>query len=319
MKKCFICIYLLLASILTGCSGNTENQVKIGLDMATRDGFLTSLETAAVKAASTEGIRLEVANANNDQQAQLAQIHEWAENGYAAALVVLCEENAAAQVLEKAGNMPVVFVNRRPDDAVLQSRANVIYIGCHEPTAGQMQGEYLSQHFQSAGLKSPRIAVLTGSTVNTAALERTQSAKDIMQESGLNPKYIYETDANWERAEAQKDFTAFLKTKPKIDAVLCANDEMAIGAADALAQSGYAIADIPFVGVDATAEGRAAIRDGRMDFTIYQDPVAQGAGAIEVAMTLLGGNQPEDVQNSIRWIPYTPVTLENIDQLFPND
>ena len=94
---------------------------------------------------------------------------------------------------------------------------------------------------------------------------------------------------------------------------------MAIGAADALAQSGYAIADIPVVGVDATAEGRAAIRDGRMDFTIYQDPVAQGAGAIEVAMTLLGGNQPEDVQNSIRWIPYTPVTLENIDQLFPND
>jgi len=68
MKKCLICIYLLLVCILTGCSGTTENQVKIGLDMATRDGFLTSLETAAVKAASAEGIRLEVANANNDSR-----------------------------------------------------------------------------------------------------------------------------------------------------------------------------------------------------------------------------------------------------------
>lgn len=88
---------------------------------------------------------------------------------------------------------------------------------------------------------------------------------------------------------------------------------------EALSQAGYAISDIPVVGVDATAAGRAAIRDGRLDFTVYQDPVAEGAGAVEAAMALLGGSQPKNVQNSIRWISYTPVTVENVDQLFPNN
>ena len=308
MRKWFLraCACMLLAGALAGCGapGIADNRIKIGMNMATRDEFLTSMEAAAVKAAGADNVRLDVANANNDQQAQLAQIKEWAEEGYAAAIVVLCEDEAAGKVLEKAGTMPVVFLNRRPADDVLQSRANVVYIGCRETDAGRMQGEYL----------------IAGSEVNSASAERVETAKGVMADAGLTPRYIYEADAGWDRATAQKDFLAYLRgKKPTVDAVLAANDEMAIGAAEALSQAGYAISDIPVVGVDATAAGRAAIRDGRLDFTVYQDPVAEGAGAVEAAMALLGGSQPKNVQNSIRWISYTPVTVENVDQLFPNN
>lgn len=111
----------------------------------------------------------------------------------------------------------------------------------------------------------------------------------------------------------------FLDDKPAIDAVLAANDAMGIGAADALAQAGYAIASIPIVGVDATAEGRAAIRDGRLNFTVFQNPEAQGAGAVEAAMSLLGGTAPEGVEDSVKWIEYLAVDAGNIDTLFPDD
>lgn len=324
MRKWFLraCACMLLAGALAGCGapGIADNRIKIGMNMATRDEFLTSMEAAAVKAAGADNVRLDVANANNDQQAQLAQIKEWAEEGYAAAIVVLCEDEAAGKVLEKAGTMPVVFLNRRPADDVLQSRANVVYIGCRETDAGRMQGEYLAGYFTELQMQSPRIAVIVGSEVNSASAERVETAKGVMAEAGLTPRYIYEADAGWDRATAQKDFLAYLRgKKPAVDAVLAANDEMAIGAAEALSQAGYAISDIPVVGVDATAAGRAAIRDGRLDFTVYQDPVAEGAGAVEAAMALLGGSQPKNVQNSIRWISYTPVTVENVDQLFPNN
>lgn len=316
-----VCALVLLAGTLAGCGapGITDDRMKVGLNLATRDEFLTSMEAAAVKAAGEENVKLEVANANNDQRAQLAQIEDWAEDGYAAAMVVLCEDAAADKILEKAGTMPVVFLNRRPSDEVLQSRANVIYIGSREVDAGRMQGEYLMEYFTARGVKSPRIAVIRGSERNLASSERVDTAKNYMEESGLTPRYIYEDDADWDRAEAQKNFLAFLKKKPRVDAVLAANDEMAIGAADALAQAGYAVADIPVVGVDATAAGRAAIRDGRMDFTVYQDPVAEGAGAVEAVVTLLGGGRLSGVEDSIRWIEYTPVTIENVDKLFPND
>lgn len=315
------CACILLAGALAGCGspGIADDRIKVGLNMATRDEFLTSMEAAALKAAGEDKVNLQVANANNDQKAQLAQIEDWAKQGYAAAIVVLCEDAAANDVLRKAGTMPVVFLNRRPADVVLQSRTNVVYIGSRETDAGMMQGEYLTQYFTKMKMDSPCIAVIKGNAHNIASYERINTAKSSMAEAGLTPYYIYETNADWDRAAAQKDFLKFLKEKPRVDAVLAANDEMAIGAAEALAQSGYSIAEIPVVGVDATKEGRAAIRDGRMDFTAYQDPVAEGAGAVETVMTLLGGGRPEDIENSIRWIDYAPVTIENVDKLFPND
>ncbi|MDR3766732.1 MAG: substrate-binding domain-containing protein [Butyricicoccus sp.] len=320
----YIGIFVLLAGMLSGCRtaslSDSAAQIHIGLCMSTRDDFLTSLESAAVRAAANTDVRLEVANANNDQSAQLAQIEEWQQDGYAAAIVVLCEADAAAEVIEKAGTMPVVFVNRQPADmSVLESRSNVIYIGCWEPDAGKMQGEFLASYFQVQQNKSPRIAVITGDEKTNASSLRIEAAKQALADAGLTPQYLFEESAEWDRTSAQKTFAKFLEEKPEIDAVLAANDAMGIGAAEALAQAGYAISNIPVVGVDATAEGRAAIRDGRLNFTVFQDPEPQGAGAVQAAMSMLGGTTPEGVEDSVLWIDYQPVDASNIDQLFPDD
>ena len=88
MKKwvSLLCIAAVCAGLLTGCgqggiADSTGQEIKIGLNMATRDDFLTSLESAAVKAAGQDDVKMEVANANNDESVQLAQVEEWAEKG----------------------------------------------------------------------------------------------------------------------------------------------------------------------------------------------------------------------------------------------
>lgn len=324
MKKwlALVCTLMLMLGPAAGCSAHDkgQNEIKIGLSMATRDRFLTSLQDAAARAAAQAGLSLSVANANNDQRAQTVQIEAWAKKGYAAVAVVLCQDDAAAQVLRAAGSMPVVFVNRHPADmTVLQSRTNVLYLGSREQDAGRMQGAYLAEYFLARGNKAPAIAVFHGREGNLASDERISAAKQALTDAGLYPNYVHEVQADWERSAARRGFIPFLKAKPQIDGVLAANDEMAIGAAEALSQVGYKITDVVIAGVDATEDGRAAIRSGSLDFTAFQDPEAQGAGAIALAMDMLGGSSPQFAEDSIHWLSYQPVTAENIDVLFPDE
>ena len=96
-------------------------------------------------------------------------------------------------------------------------------------------------------------------------------------------------------------------------------EERGVGGAGTLAQAGYGSSMMRGVGGGATAEGRAAIRGGRLNVAVFRDPDAQGAGAVQAAMSLLGGTMPEGVVDSVLWIDYQPVDASTIDQLFPDD
>lgn len=325
MRK-FLKILTLFMTIfcLCGCENiinlQSYHKIKIGMSISSNSTFLESVCQAAQKAALQNDAQLEIVSEDNDPKKQALQIKTWAEDGYAAAIVVLCDDTTAQDILDNAGVMPIVFVNRCPaDHSVLQSKQNVIYIGGRESDAGRLQGEFLSDYFLSLNNTAPTIAIITGDDNNYASSIRIDSAKDAMSEAGLMPFYVYESSGGWDKNKTQTDFAQFLKDKPVIDAVLAANDDMAIGAADALAQAGYALSEIPIVGIDATYQGRAAIRDGRIDFTVYQDPEKQGAGAINEIMDMLGGQPPNVDNDSIQWQEYVPVTTANIDQLFPDD
>lgn len=321
---------LTLIIILCGCQNsviffdmynfNNHPKIKIGMSIPSEGTFLNSVCQSAKKAADEHDVQLEILSANNNQKTQSEQVKEWAENNYAAVIIVLCDDTAAKQILDNAGTMPIVFINRCPSDHdVLQSKQNVIYIGGKEGDAGRLQGEFLSEYFISQNKTTPTIAVISGENNDFTSNIRIEAAKEAMSNAGLMPFYVYESSGGWDKSKTQSGFYKFLQDKPNIDAVLAANDDMAIGAADALAQSGYALSEIPIVGVDATPQGRAAVRDGRIDFTVYQDPEYQGAGAVNEIMNMLGGYMPNVDIDSIQWHDYIPVTAANVDQLFPDD
>ena len=96
-------------------------------------------------------------------------------------------------------------------------------------------------------------------------------------ECGVTLNIIDEQTANWSRDEAQDMMTNWLSTGTEFDAVISNNDEMAIGAIQAMKAAGMDMADVIVGGVDATQDALAAMQAGDLDVTVFQDAAGQGS------------------------------------------
>jgi inositol transport system substrate-binding protein len=143
----------------------------------------------------------------------------------------------------------------------------------------------------------------------TAQLKRRAGAMEVLsKQPGL--KLLAAQTAEWDRAKAMTLMENWIQSYgPKIQAVFAQNDEMAMGALIALEQAGQKD-KIVVVGVDAIADALQAVKDGRLDATVFQDAEGQGGSALEMALKILR-KQPYEAQ---LYIPFQLVTRENVDQ-----
>ena len=121
---------------------------------------------------------------------------------------------------------------------------------------------------------------------------------------------IDEQTANWSRDEAQDMMTNWIASGEPFDAVFGNNDEMAIGAIQAMKASGISMDDVVVGGVDATPDALVSMQAGEMDVTVFQDLAGQGAGSIDTAIKLAAG---ESVDKTV-FIPFKLVTPENVEE-----
>lgn len=151
--------------------------------------------------------------------------------------------------------------------------------------------------------------MMHGHPGQTAEVKRTEGAMDILAQ---NPDMtlLDEQTADWDRAEAMTLMENWIQAYgDQINAVFCQNDEMALGALNALVQAGKKD-NVLVVGVDAIDDALQSVKDGKMDATVYQDCKGQAEGAIEAAYKLAKG---ESVEKEIL-IPFILVTTENVDE-----
>jgi hypothetical protein len=106
---------------------------------------------------------------------------------------------------------------------------------------------------------------------------------------GVTLNIIDQQTANWSRDQAQNLMTNWLSTASPFDAVIANNDEMAIGAIQAMNASGIAKEDVIVGGIDATADALKAMEAGELDVTVFQDAAGQGKGALDAALALARG------------------------------
>src|SRR5581483_4622271 len=123
------------------------------------------------------------------------------------------------------------------------------------------------------------VAMMHGFMGQAAQIKRDQGAKEVLAKNpGLN--LIAQQTAEWDRAKAMSLMENWIQSYGgKLNAVFAQNDEMAMGALLALAQSPLK-GKVIVVGVDAIPDALAAVRDGRLDATVFQDGVGQGAAAV---------------------------------------
>lgn len=274
------------------------------------DTFQNYLIEAAQKYCDENNIKLEVNDAQNDVVTQQDQVNNFITKGVDA-IIVLPIDSTACEPMTKAAvdaGIPLVYANTLPcpADKVEELPEGVYYVGSNEIEAGQMQAEFVAEKVGDGA----KATILIGTLGHEGAFLRTQGAREKFLELVKDGKVLAEQNADWQKDQALTVTENWLTTYDNdIDAIFANNDEMALGAVNALEAAG--LTDVLVCGVDGTKDGVAAVKDGKLACSIFQDAKGQGAGAAEIAATAVReGKAPEKVV----WVPFQLITKENADQ-----
>jgi len=296
---------------LMGSSAMAQN---VGVSMALfDDNFLTVLRNGMEATATERGIDLQVQDAQNDVARQLDQINNFIASGVDAIIVNPVDTSATQAMSDAAAaaGVPLVYVNRQPInmDTLPENQA---FVASNEIESGTLAAFEACKLLRAAGKSGGAdIYIFMGELSNQAAIQRTKDFDDVIgMDMCAFMNVIDRQTANWSRDQAQNLMTNWLSSGADFDAVLANNDEMAIGAIQAMKAAGISMADVVVTGVDATQDALVALQAGDLDVTVFQDAAGQGSGALDAAVKLAAG---ETVEKTI-FIPFLLVTSANVDE-----
>ena len=305
---------LLAGAALTTVLAQAALAQDIGVSMARfDDNFLTVLRSGMQEYASTlDGVSLQIENAQNDVGKQLNQIQNLVASGVDAIIVnpVDTDATVAMSLAAEQAGIPLVYVNREPIN-VDDLPDNQAFVASDERESGTLETQEVCRLLKEQGKgDGAKIFVLMGLLSNQAARQRTQDIHDVIATEECSFMEIVEVQTgNWMRTEGRDLMTNWLSSGVEFDAVVSNNDEMAIGAIQAMKAAGMDMGEVIVGGVDATQDALAAVAAGDLDVTVFQNAAGQGQAAVDAALKLAAG---EDVEQKV-YIPFELVTPENVE------
>ena len=302
----------LIAAGFAALMSTTAMADGIGVSMAKfDDNFLTVLRNGIQAQADAAGLSVQIEDAQDDVAKQLDQINNFIASGVTAIIVNPVDTSATQAMSDAAAaaNIPLVYVNRQPIN-VDTLPDNQAFVASNEVDSGTLETIALCDNWAGEGKTEVNIYVLQGQLSNQAAVQRTQDIYDVIEAGKCKVKVnvIDQQTANWSRDEAQNLMTNWLSTGTAFDGVIANNDEMAIGAIQAMKAAGIDMATVQVGGVDATQDALAAMQAGDLDVTVFQNAAAQGGGALDAAVKLSNG---EAVDQKV-YVPFELVTPANV-------
>lgn len=284
----------------------------IGVSMALfDDNFLTVLRNGIQTQADAAGLKVQIEDAQNDVAKQLDQINNFIASGVTAIIVNPVDTSATQAMTDAAAaaNIPLVYVNRQPIN-VDTLPDNQAFVASNEVDSGTLETIEVCAQLKAAGKDKANVYVMMGELSNQAAVQRTADIHDVMAagKCAVELTIIDEQSANWSRDQAQSLMTNWLSTGTAFDGVIANNDEMAIGAIQAMKAANIDMATVVVGGVDATQDALAAMQAGDLDVTVFQNAAAQGGGALDAAVKLAAG---EAVEQKV-YVPFELVTAANV-------
>ena len=304
-------VFLSAIAIMTMALGGipalaAEPKIKIGVTMALFDDvWLTNVRDAMTKwAQSHPDVEITIVDANNDSAKQTGQVENFLAQGMNA-VVILPVDTAATGPMTKAvvkAGKPLVYVNRKPSNLPKE----VVYCGSNSIEAGIMNMEELGKAMGGKG----NVAILMGELSNEAAIGRTDGIKKVVKEKFPDIKVVREQSGNWKREQGKTIMENWLASGQEIDGVASNNDEMALGALQAIKAAGK-LGKIPVGGTDGSRDALASMSKGELNNTVFQDPVGQGEEAVNAAYLLVKKEPDPKVVDGNIWIAYQPINKEN--------
>jgi putative xylitol transport system substrate-binding protein len=268
-------------------------------------------------------VKLTVFDGNYDALTQNNQFDTMITQKYDGAIFVPIDIQAGAAGVEKAfaAGIPVVGSNTRVNSDNLLS-----YIGSNDVIAGEMEAEAVIKGIGGKG----GVVILEGPIGQSAQIERRKGNENALAKHP-DVKVLEMKTANWSRAEALSLMENWLTAHPdQIKGIIGQNDEMALGAIAAVKAKGIDPKKMPTAGIDGVTDAILAVKAGDM-VSILQDARAQAQGALDILLGKLIGTsyQPrseiwKQYATGMPWkggkekvynVPWTPITLDNANQL----
>ncbi len=288
---------LSLAACNRGEGGADGKKVMLSVSTQTNPFFVQLVEGAKKKAEEL-GVTLEVQDASDDAATQANHLQNAVTQQVACVIVNPTDSDAIASSVEalNKAKIPVIAVDRGSSSGELAS-----FIASDNVAGGAQAADALATAISDKG----KIIVLQGVPGASATRDRGKGFTDqIKTHSGI--EVVAEQTANFDRAEGLNVATNLLQANPDVVGIFAHNDEMALGAIEALgARAGK---EVKVVAFDGTADGLAAVEAGTMYATVAQQPAELGATSVEQAKAVLDGKETKaEIQ-----VPVVVVTKENV-------
>ena len=307
LAKFFVPAFAMMA-IALGCipAQSTESKIKIGVAMSNFDDvWLTYVRDAITKWASAHpDIQVTIVDGSDDTAKQVGQVENFLAQGMDAVVILPVDTSATGPVTKavvKAGK-PLVYVNRKPTNLP----KGVVYCGSKSIEAGIMNMEELGKCMGGKG----NLAILIGELSDEPAHGRTDGIKQVVKEQFPNIKIVREQTGHWKREQGKTIMEDWLASGQQIDGVAANNDEMALGALQAIKATGK-LGKICVGGTDGTHDALESMEKEGLNNTVFQDPVAQGEEAVNAAYLLVKKQPNPKIEDDNIWIPYQKITKEN--------
>lgn len=282
---------------------NGQEEITIGASMLSmQNEFVVNVRDAMTVEAEEQGVTLLVNDAQRSALTQLEHVERYIAQGVDAIILnpVEVEASSPAVDLAKRSDIPIINVNS-------ETRSEpTAFVGSDDVRAGEMAMEFITENLEGTG----NVLMLQGYMGQAAQIKRERGAKNVLDQApGLT--LLASQTADWDRAEAMSLMENWIQSYgDNIDAVFAHNDEMGLGALEALENAGLS-GDVILISIDGIRDALQAVRDGRLDATVFQDARGQGSTAVQTALKII--DEDSTYQNEVL-IPFKTITQENAEQ-----
>lgn len=266
----------------------TLAQGTVGLSLSTLNNpFFVTLRDGAQAVADEAGLELIVVDAQDSVSTQISGIEDLIQRGVDVLIVNAADSDAVVPAVTAANEagIPVIAVDRGISGGQL-----AYYIVSDNVAGGALAGEYICERLGEEG----SVVELEGIPGASSTRERGQGFNEALAENCGGVEVVARQTANYNRTEGLSVMENLLIAQPEVDAVFAHNDEMALGALQAVAALG---SEVVIVGFDATDDAVAAVEACTMAATVAQQPSELGAEAVRAAQQVIASGAPQETEN----------------------
>lgn len=311
--------FLTIMLLVTGCSqqgspsSTGSSNITVGVCLSSfHAGFMTAVNQEVTDKGKELGITVNVSNANGNASVQADNMQNYITQGVSAIVINPIDSKGIIPSVELANSkgIPVFIIDTNADGGEIVNRN-----GTNNIKAGKTAADYIAERIKEKnGEYKGTVVNLAGTISQASGYDRD---KGFMDEIAKYPdiKVVFRQDCAFDQEKAMNAMMNALQANNTVDAVFAAGDNTALGAIKAIEQAKrfYPQGDpkhIYVIGIDGNPEGIKAIRDGRIDATVSQNPMTMSSNTIQMVYDYIkNGKTPEKNTES----PQLLITKANID------